>query len=250
MHPAWVPQIFSVGYTMPSSYRPPSPNQRPEISEPFQLTPFRPPDREINGHNNAINTILPARVPSTRSQTSKTSRLSPSSSKLFSRSRLYSSTSASPATATYTPSSSSSRTRHSENTHVQSSPTSSLRRGFSFGSSHSRRKIPRSMSPSSADTVVAMPADSSDDELGLASASSLDTVVDSEVSEIFEARGSQRSPSPSISRPQTPTSRPSIGFVLGKLKSPTKTSRTTKKGHSGQAEQSEAWVIVDKVKPI
>lgn len=36
LHPAWVPQIFNVGYTKPKTSR--SSPKRPEISGPFQLT--------------------------------------------------------------------------------------------------------------------------------------------------------------------------------------------------------------------
>ncbi|KAJ4494848.1 hypothetical protein C8J55DRAFT_106471 [Lentinula edodes] len=172
-HPAWIPQIFTVGFTKPSSYGP----GRPEISEPFQLTPVRPP--ELKNHT----------LPSHFSLTSK-------SSSLLTRSRLHMSSSV--AAANQTSSSTPSREDMS-GTHL--SPTASVRRGFSFGSGHIQRN---------------------DHAPPFSSTHSKNSQESSESS----ALGSV------ISRPQTPTRRPSITSVLGKLKSP-------RKG------QSEPWVMVD-----
>ncbi|KAJ3930552.1 MAG: hypothetical protein NXY57DRAFT_1062426 [Lentinula lateritia] len=110
-HPAWIPQIFTVGFTKPSSHGP----GRPEISEPFQLTPVRPP--ELKTHT----------LPSHFSLTSK-------SSSVLTRSRLHMSSSV----AAANPTSSSTPSREDmRGTHL--SPTASVRRGFSFGYGHIQR---------------------------------------------------------------------------------------------------------------
>ncbi|KAJ3814078.1 hypothetical protein F5876DRAFT_73242 [Lentinula aff. lateritia] len=172
-HPAWIPQIFTVGFTKPSSYGP----GRPEISEPFQLTPVRPP--ELKNHT----------LPSHFSLTSK-------SSSLLTRSRLHISSSVAAANPT-----SSSTPSREDMSGTHSSPTASVRRGFSFGSGHIQRN---------------------DHAPPFSSTHSRNAEESSESS----ALGSV------ISRPQTPTRRPSITSVFGKLKSP-------RKG------QSEPWVMVD-----
>ncbi|KAF8825205.1 hypothetical protein HHX47_DHR7000665 [Lentinula edodes] len=172
-HPAWIPQIFTVGFTKPSSYGP----GRPEISEPFQLTPMRPP--ELKSHT----------LPSHFSLTSK-------SSSLLTRSRLHMSSSVAAANPT-----SSSTPSREDMSGTQLSPTASVRRGFSFGSGHIQRN---DHSPPFSSTHSRNAEESSE-------SSALGSV---------------------ISRPQTPTRRPSITSVFGKLKSP-------RKG------QSEPWVMVD-----
>ncbi|KAJ3744482.1 hypothetical protein DFH05DRAFT_1193307 [Lentinula detonsa] len=170
-HPAWIPQIFTVGYTKPPSYG----AKRPEISEPFQLTPMQSP--ELKNHNN---------LPSHFGLTSK-------SSSLFSRSRLQSSTYivASTPAASSTPFSSSHQRKDSGSARL--SPTTSVRRGFSFGSSHVQRSNHSQLS-----------------------SSILHASPNSE--ENSHSSANERTPS----RPQTPTRRPSITSVLGKLKSPRK----------------------------
>ncbi|KAJ3994260.1 hypothetical protein F5050DRAFT_1809775 [Lentinula boryana] len=180
-HPAWIPQIFTLGYTKSPSYG----AKRPEISEPFQLAPMQSP--ELKNHNN-----LPSHF-----------RLTSKSSSLFSRSRLQNSTYivASTPAASSTPSSSSRQRKDSGSARL--SPTTSVRRGFSFGSSHVQHSNHSQLSSS---ILHASP----------------NTEENSQSSAI------EKTPS----RPQTPTRRPSITSVLGKLKSP-------RKG------QPEAWVLVD-----
>jgi len=177
-HPAWVPQIFSVGYTKPPSYGP----KRPEISEPFQLTPMtRRDELETPTRQNT----LPSRLPSSAKPSS-------SSLSLFSLSRSYSSAS-------------SHTTSRTESTH--SSPTSSLRRGFSFGSHRHHSRSQSSLTPATSVSSV-------DEDMDTSSPDGLDDA-------------------PISFRPHTPTRRPSMSSMFGKRKSP-----NSKKG-------SEAWVMVD-----
>ncbi|KIK63342.1 hypothetical protein GYMLUDRAFT_241840 [Collybiopsis luxurians FD-317 M1] len=181
IHPAWIPQIFTVGYTKPPSSGP----DRPEISEPFQLTPMR--REELTRHN-----TFPGRFSPISSYKS--------SSSLFSGSRSISVS----ATTADSPKS------------ANSSPTSSLRRGLSFGSGLSREGSHPFQIRSPKSTHAAL---NSEDELPEQSTSP--TILNSVLS------------SPS-SCPSTPTRRPSkVISVLGKLKSPKK----------GQMDGS--WVFVD-----
>ncbi|KAJ3761039.1 hypothetical protein EV360DRAFT_80617 [Lentinula raphanica] len=181
-HPAWIPQIFTVGYTKPPS----SGSKRPKISEPFQLASIR--SEELSQRSS---------LPSQFGFTLK-------SSSLFSRSRLLSSNSVAPSPTAFNFAPAPSPLSGNDSSVTRVPPTSSLRRGFSFGSNHGHH----------------------DDH----SRTATSTMRNGEEKLSPETCGTLSESN--SSRPQTPTRRPSISSVLGKLKTP-------KKG------QSDAWVMVD-----
>ncbi|THU99572.1 hypothetical protein K435DRAFT_490769 [Dendrothele bispora CBS 962.96] len=219
-HPAWVPQIFTLGYNKPSTPRkqPSSSSssnnkqrqERPEISEPFQLTSSlltrRPtigrfPSNNSSNSSSSCSHSQSSPPPSPRFNNSQGNHHGGSNSTrgvpvIFTRSHTY-------PTPTTTASSS-----------KQETGPLFLRRGFSFGNNN-----PNSQSNSSSPTHTPSAPPSS-------------------WSSSCEAYNAASSAS-SASRPTTPNSRPRFRTsVLGRIKSQKKESST-------QSLEDSSWVMVD-----